>query len=171
MDLEAGGLSTAYGLTGHEFVRNAVAVGRARRRHGGGIAAELAGRPSRSSAGRAFAVEAGSGSGSGSGSAGGQGGRAPRAAGLRRHGVHRTRPRRPAAHVPPRRRPRHGRAGPGRAPLAAVDDAEGKETKVDVQHNTGATALVRWGIRRARAWAVRRSGSPRSRRGCGWAAR
>uniref|UniRef100_UPI00211D783C hypothetical protein n=1 Tax=Streptomyces sp. st115 TaxID=1828047 RepID=UPI00211D783C len=59
MDLEAGGLSTAYGLTGQEFVGSAVAavVG-----HGGGtvaaIAAELAGRPeSFFGRGRAFAVE------------------------------------------------------------------------------------------------------------------
>ncbi|TGZ10130.1 hypothetical protein E5Z02_11550, partial [Streptomyces rhizosphaericola] len=72
MDLEAGGLSTAYGLAGHEFVRSAVAavVG-----HGGGtvagIAAELAGRPeSFFGRGRAFAVEAGPGGGS----AGAQGG-------------------------------------------------------------------------------------------------
>ncbi|NEC18746.1 hypothetical protein, partial [Streptomyces parvus] len=59
MDLEAGGLSTAYGLTGQEFVSSAVVavVG-----DGGGtvaaIAAELAGRPeSFFGRGRAFAVE------------------------------------------------------------------------------------------------------------------
>ncbi|WP_241524460.1 MULTISPECIES: hypothetical protein [unclassified Streptomyces] len=133
MDLEAGGLSTAYGLTGHEFVRSAVAavVG-----HGGGtvagIAAELAGRPeSFFGRGRAFAVEAGPGGGS----AGAQGGGG--------HDVTVS-----IAPAPDDRPPTfHPAAGlgtaapdPGGAPLAAVDDAEGKETKVDVQHNTGATA-------------------------------
>ncbi len=59
MNLQAGGLSSTYGLTGHEFVRHAVsaAVG-----HADGtvadIAAELAGRPeSFFGRGRAFAVE------------------------------------------------------------------------------------------------------------------
>ncbi|MFE1732748.1 hypothetical protein ACFW6X_21705 [Streptomyces bacillaris] len=143
MDLEAGGLSTAYGLTGHEFVRNAVAavVG-----HGdgtvAGIAAELAGRPeSFFGRGRAFAVEAGSGSGSGSGSAGGQGGEGSLGGG----GYDVTVSIAPAPDDrPPTFHPAAdlGTAAPdpGGAPLAAVDDPEGKETKVDVQHNTGATA-------------------------------
>ncbi|MEV6169315.1 hypothetical protein AB0L99_13930 [Streptomyces sp. NPDC051954] len=59
MNLQAGGLSSTYGLTGHEFVRHAVSavVG-----HADGtvadIAAELAGRPeSFFGRGRAFAVE------------------------------------------------------------------------------------------------------------------
>ncbi|MFJ9569242.1 hypothetical protein [Streptomyces bacillaris] len=143
MDLEAGGLSTAYGLTGHEFVRNAVAavVG-----HGdgtvAGIAAELAGRPeSFFGRGRAFAVEAGPGGGSGSGSAGGQGGEGSRGGG----GYDVTVSIAPAPDDrPPTFHPAAdlGTAAPdpGGAPLAAVDDPEGKETKVDVQHNTGATA-------------------------------
>ncbi|WP_445278003.1 hypothetical protein, partial [Streptomyces sp. DSM 41033] len=65
MDLEAGGLSTAYGLTGQEFVRTAIAtvVG-----HGdgtvAGIASELAGRPeSFFGQGRAFTVEGAGGAG------------------------------------------------------------------------------------------------------------
>ncbi|WP_145499468.1 hypothetical protein [Streptomyces sp. CFMR 7] len=143
MDLEAGGLSTAYGLTGHEFVRNAVAavVG-----HGdgtvAGIAAELAGRPeSFFGRGRAFAVEAGPGGGSGTGSAGGQGGDGSRGGG----GYDVTVSIAPAPDDrPPTFHPAAdlGTAAPdpGGAPLAAVDDPEGKETKVDVQHNTGATA-------------------------------
>lgn len=131
LDLEAGGLSTAYGLTGHEFVRNAVAavVG-----HGdgtvAGIAAELAGRPeSFFGRGRAFAVEGGSG---GEGADGGGGfdvtvSIAP-APDDRPPTFH------PAADLAT------AAPDPGGAPLAAVDDAEGKETKVDVQHNSGATA-------------------------------
>lgn len=125
MDLEAGGLSTAYGLTGQEFVGSAVAavVG-----HGGGtvaaIAAELAGRPeSFFGRGRAFAVE------------GAQGG----------DGFDVTVRIAPAPDDrPPTFHPAADLASaapdPGGAPLAAVDEAEGKETKVDVQHNSGATA-------------------------------
>lgn len=125
MELEAGGLSTAYGLTGQEFVRNAVAavVG-----HGdgtvAGIAAELAGRPeSFFGRGRAFAVE---GAGAGDGFdvtvtiAPAPDDRPPT--------FH------PAAALPT------AAPDPGGAPLAAVDEAEGKDTKVDVQHNSGATA-------------------------------
>lgn len=131
LDLEAGGLSTAYGLTGHEFVRSAVAavVG-----HGdgavAGIAAELAGRPeSFFGRGRAFAVEGGFG---GSGGEGGGGfdvtvSIAP-APDDRPPTFH------PAADLST------AAPDPGGAPLAAVDDAEGKETKVDVQHNSVATA-------------------------------
>ncbi|MFD0036261.1 hypothetical protein ACFVIZ_01265 [Streptomyces anulatus] len=125
MDLEAGGLSTAYGLTGQEFVGSAVAavVG-----HGGGtvaaIAAELAGRPeSFFGRGRAFAVE---------GAQGGDGFdvtvRIAPAPDDRPPTFH------PAADLP------SAAPDPGGAPLAAVDEAEGKETKVDVQHNSGATA-------------------------------
>ncbi|MFD3748963.1 hypothetical protein ACFWVT_01615 [Streptomyces cyaneofuscatus] len=129
MELEAGGLSTAYGLTGQEFVGSAVAavVG-----HGGGtvaaISAELAGRPeSFFGRGRAFAVE---------GAEGGQGGG---------NGFDVTVSIEPAPDDrPPTFHPAATLASappdPGGAPLAAVDDAEGKETKVDVQHNSGATA-------------------------------
>ncbi|WP_241192965.1 hypothetical protein [Streptomyces sp. ADI98-10] len=125
MDLEAGGLSTAYGLTGQEFVRNAVAavVG-----HGdgtvAGIAAELAGRPeSFFGRGRAFAV-AGAGAGDGFDVTVGI---APA-----------TDDRPPTFH--PAAALSTAAPDPGGAPLAAVDDAEGKDTKVDVQHNSGATA-------------------------------
>ncbi|MFJ3436178.1 hypothetical protein ACIPMU_21825 [Streptomyces cyaneofuscatus] len=129
MELEAGGLSTAYGLTGQEFVGSAVAavVG-----HGGGtvaaISAELAGRPeSFFGRGRAFAVE---------GAEGGQGGG---------DGFDVTVSIEPAPDDrPPTFHPAATLASappdPGGAPLAEVDDAEGKETKVDVQHNSGATA-------------------------------
>ncbi|MFD3788590.1 hypothetical protein [Streptomyces cyaneofuscatus] len=129
MELEAGGLSTAYGLTGQEFVGSAVAavVG-----HGGGtvaaISAELAGRPeSFFGRGRAFAVE---------GAEGGQGGG---------NGFDVTVSIEPAPDDrPPTFHPAAALASappdPGGAPLAAVDDAEGKETKVDVQHNSGTTA-------------------------------
>ncbi|MGW8981274.1 hypothetical protein ACWGQ9_01275 [Streptomyces parvus] len=125
MDLEAGGLSTAYGLTGQEFVGSAVAavVG-----HGDGtvaaIAAELAGRPeSFFGRGRAFAVE---------GARGGDGfdvtvSIAP-APDDRPPTFH------PAADLP------SAAPDPGGAPLAALDDAEGKDTKVDVHHNSAATA-------------------------------
>ncbi|MFD3409811.1 hypothetical protein [Streptomyces cyaneofuscatus] len=128
-ELEAGGLSTAYGLTGQEFVGSAVAavVG-----HGGGtvaaISAELAGRPeSFFGRGRAFAVE---------GAEGGQGGG---------NGFDVTVSIEPAPDDrPPTFHPAAALASappdPGGAPLAAVDDAEGKETKVDVQHNSGTTA-------------------------------
>ncbi|MFJ8758881.1 hypothetical protein [Streptomyces cyaneofuscatus] len=131
MELEAGGLSTAYGLTGQEFVGSAVAavVG-----HGGGtvaaISAELAGRPeSFFGRGRAFAVEGGPGGRDG------QGG----------DGFDVTVSIEPAPDDrPPTFHPAATLASappdPGGAPLAAVDDAEGKETKVDVQHNSGATA-------------------------------
>lgn len=129
MKLEAGGLSTAYGLTGQEFVGSAVAavVG-----HGGGtvaaISAELAGRPeSFFGRGRAFAVE---------GAEGGQGGG---------DGFDVTVSIEPAPDDrPPVFHPAATLASappdPGGAPLAAVDDAEGKDTKVDVQHNSGTTA-------------------------------
>ncbi|WP_449337106.1 hypothetical protein [Streptomyces griseus] len=126
MDLEAGGLSTAYGLTGQEFVRSAVAavVG-----HGGGtvaaIAAELAGRPeSFFGRGRAFATEGGQGGGDGFDVTV----RIAPAPDDRPPTFH------PAADLP------SAAPDPGGAPLAAVDEAEGKETKVDVQHNSGATA-------------------------------
>ncbi|MFI8353391.1 hypothetical protein [Streptomyces cyaneofuscatus] len=126
MELEAGGLSTAYGLTGQEFVGSAVA---AMAGHGGatvaGIAAELAGRPeSFFGRGRAFAVEGGQGGGD---------------------GFDVTVSIEPAPDdLPPTFHPAATLASappdPGGAPLAAVDDAEGKDTKVDVQHNSGATA-------------------------------
>ncbi|MGW1296179.1 hypothetical protein [Streptomyces sp. NPDC002533] len=125
MDLEAGGLSTAYGLTGQEFVSSAVAavVG-----HGDGtvaaIAAELAGRPeSFFGRGRAFAVE---------GARGGDGFdvtvRIAPAPDDRPPTFH------PAADLS------SAAPDPGGAPLAALDDAEGKNTKVDVHHNSAATA-------------------------------
>ncbi|MER5529774.1 hypothetical protein ABT075_35190 [Streptomyces sp. NPDC002677] len=127
MDFQAAGLSTAYGLTGHEFVRNAVAavVG-----HGDGavadIGAELAGRPeSFYGQGRAFAVR-------------GRTGKdwfdvtvsISRAPDDRPPAFH---PKDLLANTVP---------GPDGAPLAAVDEAEGKDTKVDVQHNTATTVAT-----------------------------
>ncbi|MFF4311664.1 hypothetical protein [Streptomyces sp. NPDC001507] len=127
MDFQAAGLSTAYGLTGHEFVRNAVAavVG-----HGDGtvaeIGAELAGRPeSFYGQGRAFAVK----------------GRT----GKEWYDVTVTVSRAPDDR-PPVFHPKDLLANtvpdPDGAPLAAVDDAEGKDTKVDVQHNTATTVAT-----------------------------
>ncbi|MFF3992059.1 hypothetical protein ACFYX8_01945 [Streptomyces cyaneofuscatus] len=137
MELEAGGLSTAYGLTGQEFVGSAVAAVAG---HGGGtvagIVAELAGRPeSFFGRGRAFAVE---------GAGGGQGGREGQG-GPGGDGFDVTVSIEPAPDdLPPTFHPAATLASappdPGGAPLAAVDDAEGKDTKVDVQHNSGATA-------------------------------
>ncbi|MEU0970599.1 hypothetical protein ABZ357_36240 [Streptomyces sp. NPDC005917] len=127
MDFQAAGLSTAYGLTGHEFVRNAVAavVG-----HGDGtvatLAADLAGRPeSFYGRGRAFAVQ-------------GKNGKEwfdvtvsiSRAPDDRPPAFH---PKDLLANTVP---------DPDGAPLAAVDEAEGKDTKVDVQHNTAATVAT-----------------------------
>lgn len=123
-DLTAAGLSTAYGLTGHDFVRTTVAgaVG-----HDGGtvadIAAELAGRPeSFFGRGRAFAVRGKTG----------------------KEWFDVTVTVSPAPDDrPPVFHPRDvlGEVGPDPdgAPLAELDDAEGKDTKVDVQHNTAAT--------------------------------
>ncbi|MFK0220088.1 hypothetical protein ACIQWN_18080 [Streptomyces vinaceus] len=123
MALEAGGLSTAYGLTDHAFVRNTIAshVG-----HGGGavadIHAELTGRPeSFFGAGRAFAVQ-------------GKDGaewydvtvRIGRAAGDRPPTFR---------HDPPAAPP-----GGGGQPQAELEHPEGKDTKVDVQHNTSTGA-------------------------------
>ncbi|MER6157936.1 hypothetical protein ABT147_20665 [Streptomyces sp. NPDC001868] len=131
--LEAAGLSTAYGLTGHEFVRNAVAavVG-----HGDGtvadLGAELAGRPeSFFGRGRAFAVQ-------GKGPKGGEGGN---------EWFDVTVTVSPAADDrPPVFHPGDTLANtvpdPDGAPLAEVDEAEGKETKVDAQHNTSATVTT-----------------------------
>ncbi|MFK0151223.1 hypothetical protein ACIQVK_03960 [Streptomyces sp. NPDC090493] len=127
MDFQAAGLSTAYGLTGHEFVRNAVAavVG-----HGDGtvaeIGAELAGRPeSFYGQGRAFAVK----------------GRT----GKEWYDVTVTVSRAPDDR-PPVFHPKDLLANtvpdPDGAPLAAVDEAEGKDTKVDVQHNTATTVAT-----------------------------
>ncbi|MBW8797062.1 MAG: hypothetical protein JF597_26720 [Streptomyces sp.] len=127
MDFQAAGLSTAYGLTGHEFVRNAVAavVG-----HGDGtvaeIGAELAGRPeSFYGQGRAFAVK----------------GRT----GKEWYDVTVTVSRAPDDR-PPVFHPGDLLANtvpdPDGAALAAVDDIEGKDTKVDVQHNTATTVAT-----------------------------
>ncbi|MFD4600244.1 hypothetical protein ACFWPQ_19720 [Streptomyces sp. NPDC058464] len=127
MDFQAAGLSTAYGLTGHEFVRNAVAavVG-----HGDGtvadIAAELAGRPeSFYGQGRAFTVQGTKGKES--------------------YDVTVTVSRAPDDR-PPVFHPKDLLADtvpdPDGAPLAALDDAEGKDTKVDVQHNTATTVAT-----------------------------
>ncbi|WP_343238713.1 hypothetical protein [Streptomyces sp. SID8374] len=124
-DLETGGLSTAYGMTGQEFVSTAIAtvVG-----HSGGtvaaITAELAGRPeSFFGQGRAFAVE---------GAEGGDGcdvtvsiARAPDDQLPLFH---------PAADIAT------AAPHPDGTPFAAVDDPEGKETKVDVQHNSATSA-------------------------------
>lgn len=129
MGLEAAGLSTAYGLTGHEFVRNAVAavVG-----HGDGtvadIAAELAGRPeSFFGQGRAFAVQ---GKDAKKDKDGGEW-----------FDVSVTVSRAPDDR-PPVFHPQAALANtvpdPDGAPLAELDEAEGKETKVDAQHNSAA---------------------------------
>ncbi|MGY5046894.1 hypothetical protein ACWDE0_14810 [Streptomyces sp. 900105755] len=126
-DFQAAGLSTAYGPTGHEFVRNAVAavVG-----HGDGtvaeIGAELAGRPeSFYGQGRAFAVK----------------GRT----GKEWYDVTVTVSRAPDDRPPvfhPTDLLTNTVPDPDGAPLAAVDDAEGKDTKVDVQHNTATTVAT-----------------------------
>ncbi|WP_229713437.1 hypothetical protein [Streptomyces fuscichromogenes] len=127
MDLQAAGLSTAYGLTGQEFVRNAVAavVG-----HGDGtvadIGTELAGRPeSFYGQGRAFTVQGRSGKES--------------------YDVTVTVSRAPDDR-PPVFHPKDLLANtvpdPDGAPLAPVDEAEGKDTKVDVQHNTATTVAT-----------------------------
>ncbi|WP_280882557.1 hypothetical protein [Streptomyces pseudovenezuelae] len=124
MHLQAAGLSTACGLTGHEFVRHAVAavVGRG---DGdvGDIAAELAGRPeSFFGQGRAFAVQ-------------GRGGKEWFDVTV---AVRRAPDDRPPVFQPPEHV--SGAApGPDAAPQAELEDAEGKDTKVDVQHNSGAT--------------------------------
>ncbi|WP_234024431.1 hypothetical protein [Streptomyces sp. HGB0020] len=125
MDLAAGGLSTAYGLTGHEFVKNAVAavVG-----HGGGtvsdIAAELAGRPETFfGQGRAFAVE-------------GTKGKDWWDVTVSIAPAPDDRP--PVFH--PNDLLQEAPSDPYGAPKVGLDDdAEGKDTKVDVQHNTAAT--------------------------------
>ncbi|WP_037861746.1 hypothetical protein [Streptomyces sp. NRRL S-340] len=124
-DLTAAGLSTAYGLTGHAFVREAVtrAVG-----HGGGtvdeIAAELAGRPETFfGQGRAFAV--------------------PGASGTQWFDVTVTVSRAPDDEPPlflPAKDIETAVPDQYTAPLAPLDEAVGKDTKVDVQHNTAATA-------------------------------
>ncbi|MEW2304533.1 hypothetical protein AB0958_32030, partial [Streptomyces sp. NPDC006655] len=127
MDFQAAGLSTAYGLTGHEFVRNAVAavVG-----HGDGdvaaLAADLAARPEAYyGQGRALAVQ----------------GRT----GKEWYDVTVTVSRAPDDR-PPVFHPGNLLAktvpDPDGAPLAAIDEAEGKDTKVDVQHNTAATVAT-----------------------------
>ncbi|WP_244163019.1 hypothetical protein [Streptomyces bungoensis] len=123
-DLTASGLSTVYGLTGHEFVRTTVAAAVG---HGDGavaeIAGELAGRPeSFFGRGRAFAVRGTNG----------------------KEWFDVTVTVSPAPDDrPPVFHPGGvlGEVGPDPdgAPLARLDDAEGKETKVDVQHNTAAT--------------------------------
>ncbi|MEU6555529.1 hypothetical protein ABZ915_35570 [Streptomyces sp. NPDC046915] len=123
-DLTAAGLSTAYGLTGHDFVRTTVAAAVG---HEDGtvadIAAELAGRPeSFFGRGRAFAVRGKNG----------------------KEWFDVTVTVSPAPDDrPPVFHPGSvlGEVGPDPdgAPLAELDDAEGKDTKVDVQHNTAAT--------------------------------
>ncbi|MFF7359883.1 hypothetical protein [Streptomyces sp. NPDC008125] len=135
--LETAGLSAVYGLTGHEFVEGAVkrAVGygagaTGRKAAGGGedtvgeIAAELAGRPeSFFGQGRAFAV------------------RGPKGKDWFDVTVRITPAddeRRPVFHTAKERNALPaGRQGPVGAVL---DHPEGKETKVDVQHNSVATA-------------------------------
>ncbi|MFD5536880.1 hypothetical protein ACFWIJ_03265, partial [Streptomyces sp. NPDC127079] len=127
MDFQAAGLSTAYGLTGHEFVTNAVAalVG-----HADGdvaaLAADLAARPEAYyGQGRALAVQ----------------GRT----GKEWYDVTVTVSRAPDDR-PPVFHPGNLLAktvpDPDGAPLAAIDEAEGKDTKVDVQHNTAATVAT-----------------------------
>ncbi|MEU2779013.1 hypothetical protein ABZ646_40680, partial [Streptomyces sp. NPDC007162] len=133
MEFQAAGLSTAYGLTGHEFVRNAVAavVG-----HADGevaaLAADLAARPeSYYGQGRAVAVQGKNGA---RGRSGGEW-----------YDVTVTVSRAPDDR-PPVFHPGNLLAktvpDPDGAPLAAIDEAEGKDTKVDVQHNTAATVAT-----------------------------
>ncbi|MFJ3665226.1 hypothetical protein ACIPSE_02105 [Streptomyces sp. NPDC090106] len=124
MDLQAGGLSSTYGLTGHEFVRHAVSavVG-----HADGTVAEIAeqltGRPeSFFGQGRAFAVE---------GRTGGE-----------RYDVTVTVSRAPDDR-PPVFRPAEllgtPVAGEDGVPQALLEDPRGKDTKLDVHHNSAAT--------------------------------
>jgi hypothetical protein len=128
MDLAAGGLSTAYGLTGHEFVKNAVAavVG-----HGGDtvadIAGELAGRPETFfGQGRAFAVE-------------GTKGKDWWDVTVSIAPAPDDRP--PVFH--PNELLEEAPEDPYGAPKVGLDDdAEGKDTKVDVQHNTAAATSI-----------------------------
>ncbi|WP_369776588.1 hypothetical protein [Streptomyces sp. R33] len=124
MDLQAGGLSTAYGLTGDSFVSHAIAAAVG---HGDGtvadVASELAGRPECFyGSGRAFAVQ----------------GRT----GAEWYDVT-VRIRRAPDDRPPvfyKDLPAAAPTGPGGLPQAELEDPEGKDTKVDVQHNTAATA-------------------------------
>ncbi|MFJ4787105.1 hypothetical protein [Streptomyces sp. NPDC088794] len=121
LHLQAAGLSTAYGPTGHEFVRHAVAavVGRGDGAVGD-LAAELAGRPeSFFGQGRAFAVQ----------------GRTGKEWYDVTVAVRRAPDDRPPAFQPPERVADAG-LETGEAEL---EDAEGRDTKVDVQHNSGAT--------------------------------
>ncbi|MFJ3816341.1 hypothetical protein [Streptomyces sp. NPDC090056] len=122
--LQAGGLSSTYDPTGHEFVRHAVsaAVG-----HADGtvaeIAEELAGRPeSFFGQGRAFAVEGRTGAES--------------------YDVT-VRISRAPADRPPVFQPEDllstASAGTDDAPQAALDDPVGKDTKLDVHRNSAAT--------------------------------
>ncbi|MFJ3773878.1 hypothetical protein ACIPX0_19510 [Streptomyces sp. NPDC090075] len=127
MDFQAAGLSTAYGLTGHEFVGNAVAavVGH---RDGtvAALAADLAGRPEAYyGQGRAFAVQGKDGK--------------------EWYDVTVTVTRAPDDRPPvfhPKDLLADAAPDPDGAPLAPVDEAEGKDTKVDVQHNTAATVAT-----------------------------
>ncbi|MFG3294545.1 hypothetical protein ACGF3G_37800 [Streptomyces sp. NPDC048179] len=127
MDFQAAGLSTAYGLTGHEFVGNAVAavVGH---RDGtvAALAADLAGRPEAYyGQGRAFAVQGKDGK--------------------EWYDVTVTVTRAPDDRPPvfhPKDLLADAEPDPDGAPLAPVDEAEGKDTKVDVQHNTAATVAT-----------------------------
>ncbi|MFJ6083158.1 hypothetical protein ACIQI8_17350 [Streptomyces sp. NPDC092369] len=121
LHLQAAGLSTAYGLTGHEFVRHAVAavVG-----HGDGavgdLAAELAGRPeSFYGQGRAFAV--------------------PGRTGKEWYDVTVAVRRAPDDRPPAFQSPERLADTPLGTDEAELEDAEGKDTKIDVQHNSGAT--------------------------------
>ncbi|MFF6872830.1 hypothetical protein [Streptomyces sp. NPDC012450] len=122
--LQAGGLSSTYGLTGHEFVRHAVsaAVG-----HADGtvaeIAEELAGRPeSFYGQGRALAVEGRTGAES--------------------YDVT-VRISRAPADRPPVFQPKDllstASVGTDGVPQAALDDPVGKGAKLDVHHNSAAT--------------------------------
>ncbi|MFG2969179.1 hypothetical protein ACGFZS_38520 [Streptomyces sp. NPDC048288] len=127
MDFQAAGLSTAYGLTGHEFVGNAVAavVGH---RDGtvAALAADLAGRPEAYyGQGRAFAVQGKDGK--------------------EWYDVTVTVTRAPDDRPPvfhPKDLLADAGPDPDGAPLAPVDEAEGKDTKVDVQHNSAATVAT-----------------------------
>ncbi|MGC0375308.1 hypothetical protein [Streptomyces sp. SAI-229] len=124
MSLQAGGLSSSYGPTGHEFVRHAVSavVG-----HADGtvaeLADELAGRPeSFFGQGRAFAVE----------------GRT----GKEWYDVTVTIRRAPDDRPPvfhPGDTLADASPGTDGVPQAALDHPEGKDTKLDIHHNSAAT--------------------------------
>lgn len=124
MSLQAGGLSSSYGLTGHEFVRHAVSAVAG---HADGtvaeVADELAGRPeSFFGQGRAFAVQ----------------GRT----GKEWYDVTVTIRRAPDDRPPvfqPEAPPTGASPSADGVPQAVLEHPEGKDTKLDIHHNSAAT--------------------------------